>query len=395
MPIHLRLLLLALILAGPWAQGVEPAPADPTDLLTPPAEVMKTPMPDADALKRALAAIKELYAAEYASAKSRVTLIQTLIDQALQTNDDPATRYALLHEARELAIAAKEVNMVLTVSEQLAKGFEGPDAAAQQRASLLRISGVAVVPPLLKLLDAPGDPTASGVVGRWYANEVQDWEHALPLLAQGGDALIAKAAAAELLAPAKPAEQTAVADQWYDLGKRSTTVRESFWRHALGLYDHAKTSLTGLSLAVVEKRMAEIEAILPLGPDIDYTHLSAGQWDRLKGKIITVDAARGINPTTITLSEGQKIRVVPHPTDTWKVSDNRGVDQQTTWKGGMQGRRAVGSLQCVVGTGIEQTPGIISGVGQLTLFALTPPGGPRKRVTMSGTIRVKILPVTD
>ncbi len=392
-----RHLMLLLVLAGPLAMGAEPVANDPTDLLSPQVEVMKDPIPDAEALQRSLAKIKELYPAEYATAKGRAGLIPTLIDQALQTNDDPGTRYALLHEARELAIITKDVNAVLSLCDQLAKAYQGPDVIEQQRTVLPRMTGVAVIPSLLKLLDAPSDPAANTVVGRWYANDIQDWDRALPFLAQGSDAAIAKAATTELVAPTKPTELSALADQWYDLGKRSTTVRESFWRHALSIYETVKPKATGLNLAVLEKRIAEIEAILPLGPDINYDHLSAGQWERLKGKIITVDAARGINPTGITLSDGQKIRVVPHPTETWKISDDRGVNQETTWKGGMQGRRAVGSLQCVVGKGLEQTPGILTGSGQLTLFALNPPG-PRRRanaVTISGTIRVKIVPVTD
>ncbi len=94
----------------------------------------------------------------------------------------------------------------------------------------------------------------------------------------------------------------------------------------------------------------------------------------------------------VTLSAGQKLRVVPHPTETWKITDNRGGVTQTTWKGGMAGRRALGSLQCTVGDGTEQAPGIVTGTGALTLFALVPNA---KRFQISGTIRVKILPVTE
>jgi hypothetical protein len=254
------------------------------------------------------------------------------------------------------------------------------------------LSGVPVVVSLLKLLDVPTDAYASSVVGRWYANEPQDWQRALPLMAQGSDAALAKAATAEVAA-AKPAERVAVADQWYDLGKRTSAVKESFWRHALTIYEGAAKELTGVSLALVEKRVAEIEAFLPLGPDTDYDKLTAGQWEKLKGKVVAVDAGRGQVAAGVTLAPGQKIRVVPHPTETWRITDFRGVTQ-TTWKGDASGRRSFGSLQCQVGDGTEQAPGIISGSGPLVLFALVP-AMRRARVQVAGTIRVKLLPVTE
>ncbi|HEX3132597.1 MAG TPA: hypothetical protein VHX44_03320 [Planctomycetota bacterium] len=373
---------------------------DPTDLLTAPPP--KAEVPGADAQKAALANIKELYQADYATAKLRAGLIDKLTDQALQTENDPAMRYALLHEARELAITGKDVAAVITLCEQIAKAYRGPDAVEQQRTILPRLSSVPVVASLIKLLDVPTDAYASGVVGRWYANEVQDWERALPLMVQGSDTILAKAATAEATAKATPAEatakaakgaeQAAVADQWYDIGKRTSVVKESFWRHALSIYEVAKTDLTGISLAVIEKRIAEIEAFLPLGPDVDYTKLTSGQWEKLKGKVVTVDASRGMVTTGVSLSTGQKMRVVPHPTETWNVTDPRGVTTQTTWKGGMAGRRALGSLQCTVGDGAEQAPGIVTGTGALTLFALVPNA---RRFQVTGSIRVKILPVTE
>lgn len=394
-------IVMLLALAVPWTAlpGADEV-FDPADLLTPPTSQpaageepgqARHPLPTADALRNATAAIKDLYKSDYNTPKGRIGLVSTLVDQALQTNDDPTMRYALLSEARELAILAKNVLAVLEVCEQVAAGYTGDSADELKRAALGRITGVTVVPHLLKLLDAPEDGPANTMVGRWYANDVQQWERALPLLAKGSDQSLAKAASAELALTSTPkaADQSAVADQWYDLGKRTITLKQSFWRHALGLYEQAKSRLSGLSVTIIEKRIVEIEAYLPLGPDIDFNSLSAGQWEKLKGKIITVDAGKGINVTSVTLSEGQKIRVVPHPTETWKI-DDRGDILTTTWKGGMSRRRAAGSLQCRVGDGIEQTPGIITGSGQLSLFALA-----NRRTVVSGTIRVKILPVTE
>jgi len=397
-PRHLLLVVPAMLLAltMPLAPLVSAAEAgagdslDPTDLLTAPTP--KDEVPAADVLKSSLARIKELYQAEYATAKSRTALAATLTDQALQTENDPVMRYTLLHEARELAIAAKDVATVISLCEQIAKAYRGPDAIEQQRTVLPRVSSVPVVASIIKLLDVPTDTYASGVVGRWYANEVEDWQRALPLLAQGSDANLAKAATAEVAAPVKAADRMAVADQWYDLGKRTAAMKESFWRHAVGMYESITADLTGVALVMVEKRIAEIDAFLPLGAEVDYDKLTAGQWEKLKGKVVAVDAGRGLVAAGITLSAGQKIRVVPHPTETWKMTDPRGETLKSTWKGSMAGRRAFGSLQCTVGDSPEQTPGIITGIGPLNLFALMPKA---RAFQVSGTIRVKILPVVE
>src|ERR1043165_2138602 len=179
---RLVLLLALLCSTGPGASLVAAeteAASEPTDLLTAPPP--RAEPPGAEALKAATASIKELYQAEYATAKTRTALVARLTDQALQTEDDAAMRYALLHEARELAIAASNVATVIELCERIAKAYRGPDAAEQQREVLPRLSGVPVVASLLKLLDVPTDAYASSVVGRWYANETQDWQRALPL----------------------------------------------------------------------------------------------------------------------------------------------------------------------------------------------------------------------
>lgn len=57
----------------------------------------------------------------------------------------------------------------------------------------------------------------------------------------------------------------------------------------------------------------------------------------------------------------------------------------------MSGRRSVGSLQCKVGDGAEQTPGVLIGTGALTLFPLVN----SRRYQITGAIRVKIVTVTE
>ena len=391
------------------AKGSVPAPAG-----TATNAVAKVEPPDAETIKSLTTKVKELYKSSYANSRGRAGLVDNLIDQATKSDKDIASRYVLLSEARELAVGAKNVLAVMTVCEQLATTFTGATSAEQQRQYLPRISGVAVVPALMKLFDQPDDVAACAVVGRWYAVDVQAWDRALPLLIKGNDAPLAKAATQELGTHSRSIEQLSIADQWYDLGKRaSSATKESFWRHALEWYGKGTTGLSGAAIATALKRISEIEEFLPLGPDADYNKISPGQWEKLKGVIFSVDSNRGRMQTTIMLSEGHSVRVVPHPTDTWSYSDGRSPAAQTTWKGASIFAGDIGALRCVVGTDDDKPPGIISGTGPLILFAQRPQppaagaggGGGRggrggglaafaaMAATMNGSIRVKVIPL--
>jgi hypothetical protein len=50
------------------------------------------------------------------------------------------------------------------------------------------------------------------------------------------------------------------------------------------------------------------------------SELTPKEWDKLKGLVIEVSVNRPTTPTGITLGKGDKVKVVPHPTDTWKIS---------------------------------------------------------------------------
>ena len=379
------------------------------------AAAAKVEPPDAETVKSLTAKMKELYKSSYASSKGRAGLVDNMIDQAAKSDTDIALRYVLLTEARELAIGVRNVFAVMSLCEQLATTFTGPTNVEQQRQYLPRIYGVAVVPALIKLFDQPDDAAACATVGRWYAVELQTWDHALPLLLKGNDVTLAKAATQELAAHSRSIEQLSIADQWYDIGKRASgTTKESFWRHALEWYGKGTTGLSGAAIATATKRISEIEEFLPLGPDADYTKISAGQWDKLKGMVFSVDSNRGRMQTMIILSEGHSVRVVPHPTDTWLYSDGRSPAAPTNWKGASIMAGDIGALRCVVGTDDDKPPGIITGTGPLLLFAQRPQppaaaaggGGGRggrggglaafaaMAATMNGSIRVKVIPLT-
>ena len=358
----------------------------------PVAPIVKVPQPSTEALKGALDSIHELYKSQYTQPKNRTALIPTLIKQANDTDIDALSRYALLHEARELSVSAKDIVNIIQLCEQIGEFYADIDVIADKRTYLRKISGQTVIPSLLTLLDMPNDPSANAIVGRWYAITVEEWSIALPHLANGSDASLGVIAKAELAPKTLASEHLAVADQWYDLGKRTAVQKEPLWRHALSIYETVRPQLSSLQAALTDKRIAEIVSYLPLGPDINYDKLSATQWEKLKGTTIIIDSARGHIDTGIVLRDGQQMRLVPHPTETWRITNGKDITIDTTYKGqSMKNKYSIGELVCVVGNGMEQQPGLISGVGNLTLFPSTPKG---RGISATGSIRVKLLPVT-
>jgi hypothetical protein len=355
----------------------------------------KAELPSADALKTAVATVKDLFKDDYAKTKpkARLALIAKLLDQAGQAGDEPALRCALASEARDLAIALKNPTRTLAAVELLAASFTGVDAVAAKKAALARIGGVPAVTAMIKLLDTPGDPEANTTAGRYFACEANDWTTALPLLAHGADRALAKPAEMELAGPATPAQQGELGDQWYELGKKAANpVKEALLGRALTWYEQAAPGIKGISHAVMLKRIDELHALLPRTAEPDWDHLTAAQWDKLKGPVYEVQANRARNDTGIRLADGQLYRVVPHPSDTWHVTGaGRRADFTTTYKGD-EANRHWGSLLCYVGAGRGQAPGVLSGVGELWLAGDIPRG---RMFTASGQIRVKIIPVED
>ena len=230
--------------------------ADATSVV--PAANTKIKPPDAETVTSLTTKIKELYKTSYANSKGRAGLVDIMIAQAEKSDQDTASRYVLWTEARELAVGVRNVFAVMSLCEQLATTFTGPTNVEQQRQHLARISGVPVVPALLKLFDQPDDAAACTVAGRWFAVDVQAWDRALPLLIKSNDAPLNKAATQELASNSRSIEQLSIADQWYDIGKRaSSTTKESFWRHALEWYSKGTTGLSGAAIATATKRISE------------------------------------------------------------------------------------------------------------------------------------------
>src|SRR5437870_1172087 len=80
------------------------------------------PGPD---LEKAQATVRELFKAEFAKTKTtdRIALAAKLFHQALDTKDDPAAKYVLLREARDLAAKAGDALGVLRAADETGLSF--------------------------------------------------------------------------------------------------------------------------------------------------------------------------------------------------------------------------------------------------------------------------------
>ena len=351
--------------------------------------------PGPDALKSAVATVRELLKEDYARTKpkQRQTLIAKLLAQGQETADNADLRYALFSEARDQAIAQHDPAHVLLAVDALAASFSGIDATAAKKAALSRIA-LAVVPALVKLLDTPDDGEANTLAGRYFAFEAGDWKSGLPLLARGADKVLARLAEMELASPTVPAQQGELADLWYDSGRRNnTTSRMEMLARACYWYEQSEPATKGMTHAVMEKRLEELHNLLPLPANFNYERITAAQWERLKAPMFEIQASRVRTECSFRLVPGVTYRVVPHPTDTWSNASNIPRMNFTCTAAGDPGTpRRWGMLQVGVGAGPGGKPGLITGDGDLVFYSDMPRG---RLYSPSGSIRVKVITIDD
>jgi hypothetical protein len=82
-------------------------------------------LPDAQAQAKAEKTIKEVFKAEYAKKKAvdQIDLAQKLLAQGKETNDDPAAKFVLFREARDLASRAGDVDLAMHAVDQLVRHY--------------------------------------------------------------------------------------------------------------------------------------------------------------------------------------------------------------------------------------------------------------------------------
>ncbi|HAT11193.1 MAG TPA: hypothetical protein DCS97_11525 [Planctomycetes bacterium] len=364
-----------------------------------------TAVPAAQAQKEALALVKKSYQKGYAKkdvpAKRR--LARKLLEESAKNKSDVAVYHQMLSESIRLAGESEDYEPLLDGIDRLASSYTGVDALQEKKAALKKMTGKATATSILKLLETPEDPAANLAAGKWFCFSARRWNDGLRMLVLGSDEALAKVAQMELDKPANPDEKLLIADAWYELGKKATAKDEKtgIMGRAMLWYQQVAKKLEGIAKEKVDKRLVEIDKLLPLDLDnVDWGNLTASQWDKLKGKMVAVQARVDRFDPGFSLAAGERVRIVAHPTDQWTVTGGFYSGKGTFgWKGRSEEfyyysarEAAPGALMVWVENGDKSNCGIISGPGRvffspnITWYS----DGDR-----SGQIRVKVLAVDD
>jgi hypothetical protein len=190
---------------------------------------------------------------------------------ALRTKTDAESFLKSCGEVLMAAIEREDFELALrmvALSESVAKrGKMTPllDRLAAVRKQVAEIQEAhAGVPAARAALQAdPLDPAANLEVGRYVCFYRRQWDEGLPYLAQGDDIKLKVLAQIDLSQPATAAQQSDLADQWYDLASShekpaiqiAIALRAAYW------YQQAFHALpSGLIKSRIQKRLSEIAA---------------------------------------------------------------------------------------------------------------------------------------
>jgi hypothetical protein len=336
----------------------------------------RQPVPTAEAIKAADKVIKDTFKDDFAKTRhaARLALVGKLATQASTTTDDAAMRYALLVQARDLAILIGDAPDVLSITDQLCAGFAEGEAPAAKKQALARIHTLPAAAMMIRLLANPDDAEANTAVGRYYGLDLQEWPTALPLLARGGDAPLKKLAEMELAAPTVAERQAEIGDGWYAESKKaSDTVKDALYARALHWYEQAEGSLTGMGKTTTSKHIAEIRALILKEGITDWSNLSPAQWERVRAPVVEVAMSKPRTEVPAALTADAPVRLLPNPTDTWHVLVG-GKDDPVSYKGDAQnqvGGFQAGELLMALGAGMPERFSDLSQAGPVALMAAT------------------------
>jgi WD40 repeat protein/serine/threonine protein kinase len=121
-----------------------------------PALAKKAAVPDKGEQEEAEKLVKKRYEAEYKKPAERAALAAKLLEKAKATTDDPAGRYVLLREARDLAAQAGDAPAALLAADQLAQLYEVEDAAGMRLTALEGSAKAAATPAATRAVAEAG-----------------------------------------------------------------------------------------------------------------------------------------------------------------------------------------------------------------------------------------------
>ena len=399
-------------LIGADVPAVSDAPVVSTQALSP------VSPPDAAAVKIATVLVHSVYAGRYAAKDEHGKRIQArmMLRHATWHRDKAALEMVLLRESLRLASEANDVESVLLAIDALDAGFTGIVVADERRKALEHTAHKAFTVALLKILDAPDDAHACGVAGRWLGMVAGRWAEALPVLRRATEEPTIQQLAERDATAATPAQTFQSAQAWLNFSKTAKTEeRVGVITHALALGQAAMPGLVGSERMLAEQFIAKLTLQIPLDLDtVDWSTLTAEQWDRIPTPSLSVIAKIDRTDSGYVLTEGEVVRVVPHPTDTWSfiladsqapfVTDWHGAQRSYTFTDTVNGvpRRltlALGVQGFLYGAVLAWTdlnhrmrPGIVHGPGKLWVG---PSSDHKGETTTSGAIRFKIVPAEE
>jgi formylglycine-generating enzyme required for sulfatase activity len=204
-------------------------------------------------LQMKLAALEtvEKMAGSRARSKSLVDVIMAVVDEGVAT-DDFEVAVKLLKLGENAARKSKNIALVTSILSR------------NKQVESLKKEYEQIWPAANTLTKNPNDPEANLAVGKYLCFTKGDWDKGMPMLALGADVKLKNIAEKDLASPQKPIEQAALGDEWWDIaeaqkgeGKMLAKSRAYHW------YKLAVPGLTGLTKTRIEKRISQLQPLLP------------------------------------------------------------------------------------------------------------------------------------
>jgi hypothetical protein len=280
-------------------------------------------------LRDAVATIRKQYKDEYANRRpAQKRQLAAYLAKEAGDNSKPVTmRYALYQEAGALALAAKDYFGLLKIADTMAGDF-AVDAKDQKLAWLGKVTGDTMAAALVTLLNNPLDPKANAVVGKGFCFNENQWDEGVRVLALGNDQTLKTVAEMEVLKPEGSAQQVELADHWHELsGKVSGSQKEEMIIRSVYWYNKALLELKGITKERVAQRLLELNELLPYTKFNYAKGLTVKQWERIPVKPVELSASSSRLDTGLVLTRGMRVRIVPHPTESWSFNYS-----STMWK---------------------------------------------------------------
>ncbi len=342
-----------------------------------------------------------------------------LLRTAIESKMDRDLAYVLAHEAAEVAMDRKLLNisLMMRAADFIATTYAGPDTKTLQIQYLNLVSSAPLVKAAILLLDQADDEESNTLVGRSFCFTDDNFADGLVLLSAGVEGDWKRVAQMEELKPSNTNEMLELADLWFALAedKDAKDYKVEIYGRSLDWYVKVIDDLGGLVKTRTAKRIEQLKSIVPIDlSKLDYNNLTVNQWELIPGKSLECKLANTRNQTKVKLREGESIRVVPHPKEEWGVSIAGGINYSATWegmslggpmggggrggrggRGGAGGPGNVGQMEVYLDEDPNATPvpvGVIDGPGELFIGGSVPRN---MGVRAIGSIAVKFVPVGE